>query len=115
MFLGPFREELPVFDTLSGCGHIAGAEVLGYGRSIFEEGSYRAMSLFKPWTWMKLDPARTIAARDHFDKIGRYDEWHELCRAHFARHCGSSGGELAQKGVEIVRSLSVKPPRAKIN
>ena len=66
------------------------------------------MKLFKPWTWMKLDPIRTKAARDHFDSKGLYDEWQDLCRSYFDRKRGSSGGELAQKGVEIVRCLSAK-------
>jgi hypothetical protein len=64
------------------------------------------MKLLMPWTWTKLDPARTQAARAHFDTKGRYDEWHALCRAQFARKRGASGGELAEKGVEIVRCLS---------
>jgi hypothetical protein len=66
------------------------------------------MKLFKPWTWMKLDPTRTKAARDHFDSVGRYNEWHDLCRTHFKRQAGKFGGDLAEKGVEIVRCLTSK-------
>ncbi len=64
------------------------------------------MKILKPWTWMKLDSARTKAARNHFDTIGRYDEWHELCQQYFTRKCGSDGGDLKRNGVEIVRCLS---------
>jgi hypothetical protein len=64
------------------------------------------LDALKPWTWTKLDPARTRAARAHFDTLGRYDEWHALCRNAFARKSGASGGTLAEKGVEVVTCLS---------
>ena len=59
-----------------------------------------------PWHWTKLDPARTQAAREHFDVAGKYDLWHAYCREHFRRKAAPSGNELANKGVEIVRLLS---------
>lgn len=59
-----------------------------------------------PWNWAKLDPKRTQAARAHFDVTGGYDLWHANCRMQFRRKVTSSAGELATKGVEVVRLLS---------
>jgi hypothetical protein len=66
------------------------------------------LKFLKPWTWTKLDPARTRAARAHFDAQGGYDEWLALCQKSFRRNAGSNGGELAEKGVEIVRCLTAQ-------
>jgi hypothetical protein len=66
------------------------------------------MKLLKPWTWTKLDPARTKAARMHFDDMGRFNQWHDLCREQFSRRPGASGGELFTKGVEVVRCLTAQ-------
>ena len=59
-----------------------------------------------PWHWTKLEPKRTKAAREHFDVTGKYDLWHSYCRQQFRRKISSSPGELATKGVEVVRLLS---------
>ena len=59
-----------------------------------------------PWNWVKLDPARTLAARAHFDVIGRYDQWHDYCRGKFKRKISPADNVLADKGVEVVRLLS---------
>jgi hypothetical protein len=70
------------------------------------------MNFLKPWTWTKLDPVRTRAARNHFDIAGRFDEWHAACRSQFKRKPGKDGGELATRGVEVVRCLSADEARA---
>jgi hypothetical protein len=59
-----------------------------------------------PWKWTKLDPTRTQAARQHFDTEGKYDLWQSYCQSQFRRKISSSPGELATKGVEVVRLLS---------
>jgi hypothetical protein len=64
------------------------------------------MKLFKPWTWTKLDPARTVAARAHFDIKGRFNEWHVLCQDSYARARGTVAGDLANTGVEKIRCLT---------
>lgn len=59
-----------------------------------------------PWNWVKLDPARTRAARAHFDVTGKYDQWHDYCRGKFKRKISTAANVLADKGVEVVRLLS---------
>jgi hypothetical protein len=75
---------------------------------VFDRRGTENMNLLKPWTWTKLDPARTKAARTHFDEAGRFNQWHDLCREHFSRTPGASGGELFTDGVEVVRCLDAQ-------
>ncbi len=62
-------------------------------------------SSLMPWTWSKLDPARTRAARHHFDTAGGYDAWHSYCRSQFRR---TSHGvtDIETSGMEILTVLS---------
>lgn len=62
---------------------------------------------FLPWNWAKLDPKRTQAARAYYDVTGKYDLWQAYCRQQFQRKSSPPSSELAIKGVEVVRVLSV--------
>lgn len=62
---------------------------------------------FLPWTWAILDPKRTQAARAYYDVTGKYAHWHAYCRRQFQRESSPPASELAIKGVEVVRVLSV--------
>jgi hypothetical protein len=59
-----------------------------------------------PWTWSKLDPARTRAARRHFDVTGGYDEWHAQCQKAFMRVIPAGENGIATSGMEVVTLLS---------
>jgi hypothetical protein len=59
-----------------------------------------------PWRWIKLDPARTKAARTHFDQTGHYDAGHKLCQSKASRHLSRVDSTLASKGMQVVRLLS---------
>jgi hypothetical protein len=59
-----------------------------------------------PWRGLKLDPARTQAARRAFDETGRYDAWAAHCRAQMARPVPEPSDALHRAGFEIVRLLS---------
>jgi hypothetical protein len=59
-----------------------------------------------PWNWVKLDPARTRAARAHFDVTGNYDAWHAMCRSQFARHIPVGPDVVGRDGMEVVNILT---------
>jgi hypothetical protein len=65
-----------------------------------------SLSSLMPWKWSKLDPARTQAARRHFDEIGGYDEWHAQCQKAFTRKIPSGENSIATSGMEVVTVLS---------
>lgn len=70
------------------------------------------LSRLMPWRWVKLDPARTKAAKDHFDKKGGYDAWAAFCQSQFKRSAGSVGGELQNNGIAVVKCLTETEAKA---
>lgn len=64
------------------------------------------LSALMPWKWSKLDPARTRAARHHFDVAGGYDEWQVQCQKAFKRKIPAGENAIATSGMEVVTILS---------
>ena len=66
------------------------------------------LSRLLPWRWVKLDPARTVAAQTHFNTKGGYDAWHTYCRQEFKRAAGRDASKLKSDGIAVVKCLNAQ-------